>query len=336
MPEFMDLEALVRAARPAPDPAWAERLDRRVAERFPRPARWWQWPRLAPPLVAAGGIASVILVIVLIAHSARGGPEKTSSGGSEVAVAPARTAPEKSAAGSSAAAPDTSVTAQGRAQIRDVSITLSTGPADVEDISDRAIRIADTLGGYVQDSSVTARRGAQLTLRVPQDKLQQALAQLSRLAHVRSRTESTQDVTDQLGALRAAVRDARAYRDSLRRRLAHASSDREASSLRARLQRAEARLRAREREVAQLEHETSLATIDVRVQGDRRSGAAPAGGRWTPGDALRDAGRVLEVIAGGVLIALAVGAPLAVLGALAALLARLYNRRRRERALELA
>jgi hypothetical protein len=204
-------------------------------------------------------------------------------------------------------------------------------------VSDRVIRTADTLGGYVQDSSVTAGRNAEFTLRIPSAKLQQALTQLSRIAHVRSRTQEAQDVTDQRAALDARVRDARAYRDSLRNRLAHASSDREASRLRDRLQRAERTLRARERDVAQLSHETSYATVAVSVRGDRSSGVAgPAGGRWTPGDALHDAGRVLEVVAGVALIALAVALPIALVAAAAAGVGRLVTRRRRERALELA
>ena len=336
MPDFIDLEALVRAARPAPDPAWAERLDRRAAERLPRPARWFHWSQLRVFAVPAGAAASMLALIAVVVISAGGGGSSDSAGTAGVAASRVGTPLEKSSNGSASAAAPTPVTAQDRSVIRDVAIALSTRPADVEDVSDRAIRVADTLGGYVQDSSVTARQSAQLTLRVPQDKLEQALSQLSRLAHVRSRTQNTQDVTDERASLESAVRDARAYRDSLRRRLAHASSDREASSLRGRLQRAESALRSRERAVARLDQQTSLATIDVHVTGDRRSGAAPSGGRWTPGDALHDAGRVLEVIAGVALIALAVGAPVAILAALAALLARLYNRRRRERALELA
>jgi hypothetical protein len=75
----------------------------------------------------------------------------------------------------------------------------------------------------------------------------------------------------------------------------------------------------------------------VQVQAARHAAAAPpAKGRWTPGDALHDAGRVLEVIAGVAVIALAVALPLAIVALCAALLARLYSRWRRERALELA
>ena len=55
---------------------------------------------------------------------------------------------------------------------------------------------------------------------------------------------------------------------------------------------------------------------------------------WTPGDAARDALRVLEVAAGVALVVLAVALPLALLGAMAALGARWSRRRRREHALD--
>jgi hypothetical protein len=331
MPDQFDLEALVRASRPEPDPRWTGRMDRRVAEGFPKPPRRHRWRSLRGGMLAAGAAASVIAVLVLVvAIASRSRTVNYASSGRTGGSIASKAAPTEGATPGAAglAAPQRDV-------IRNVSITLSTTRADVEEVGDRAIRVADMLGGYVQDSSVTARRSADITLRIPSAKLQQALAQLSRLAHVRSRTQEAQDVTDQRAALTARVRDARAYRDSLRRRLARATGDREASSLRGRLQRAEQTLRARERDVAQLARETSYATVDVRVRGDRSAGAAPApGDRWTPGDALHDAGRVLEVIAGVALIVLAIAAPLAVLGAAVALVGRLTTRRRRERALE--
>ena len=75
--------------------------------------------------------------------------------------------------------------------------------------------------------------------------------------------------------------------------------------------------RARERQVAALGQEVAYGTVELSVQGEKRSGAAAAGGRWTPGDALGDAGRVLEVVVGVLVIALAVLLPLAILAALA-------------------
>ena len=52
--------------------------------------------------------------------------------------------------------------------------------------------------------------------------------------------------------------------------------------------------------------------------------------RWTPGDALGDAGRILSVAAGIALLTLAIGLPIALLGALGAYGPRVARRRRRE------
>jgi hypothetical protein len=71
---------------------------------------------------------------------------------------------------------------------------------------------------------------------------------------------------------------------------------------------------------------------------DRDGSAGPSddGGRWTPGDALADSLRVLEVAAGIAVIVLAIALPLALLAAIAAGGARLARGRRRERALDMA
>src|SRR3954471_6428851 len=280
MPEPFDLEALVRAARPEPAPAWVGKLDRRVAERFPSPPRWWQWQTIRPNLQAISAVGAVIVVFVAIIglagttnHGSDDSGSSASSSGSAKSPNQVTSGGESTGAAGSRVTPCAQAPAE-RKQIQSVSITLSTRPADVEDVSDRVIRVADTLGGYIQRSSITARESAELTMRVPADKLQPALAQLSRIAHVSSRTQDTEDVTDQAGQLNAAVRDARADRDSLRNRLAHATTDAQAASLRARLRRAEQRLRSRERQAAPLAREASYAALDVRLRGDRRSGAA--------------------------------------------------------------
>ena len=58
-----------------------------------------------------------------------------------------------------------------------------------------------------------------------------------------------------------------------------------------------------------------------------------AGSAWGPGDAARDALRVLAVLAGVALVAGAVLLPLTLLGLSAALAAHVLRRRRREAAL---
>jgi Domain of unknown function (DUF4349) len=351
-----DLEMLLRDLRPAPDPAWAARLDARVAARFPGPPPRWKRPLialrdhlLAIGAVATAAVAAVAFVMVIASLPQAGDDEEAASGGSTpVMSAPeansgggASTAEEKSA--DSAQAPQaTTAPAQpsrDRAVISAATLTLSTSPDRVETVTDRAIRVVDGLGGYVQTSEVSrsgSSASSTLSLRIPADKLDSGLAQLSKLAHVSSRSQQDQDVTDQREALEAAVRDARADREGLRARLAKATTDRERSRLRAQLDRATRRVTQRQRRVAELANAVSFATVDLNVEGNRRSGAAAPPGRWTPGDALDDAVRVLEVAAGVLLIALAVLLPIAVIAILAGLASRLLVRRRRERALEMA
>ena len=92
-------------------------------------------------------------------------------------------------------------------------------------------------GGFVQSSQIdqdgTRRAIATLSLRIPSAKLDDGLARISKLANVQSRSQQTEDVTDQREALEAAVRDARADRAGLRIRLAKATTDKERSRLRA-------------------------------------------------------------------------------------------------------
>jgi hypothetical protein len=244
-----------------------------------------------------------------------------------------------SSAPNATAAPET-LSADSRAVISSATLTLSTSPDKVNTVSDRAIRVVDGLGGYVQTSEVNSSgntASAVLVVKIPSDKLDTGIAQLSKLAHVKARSQQDQDVTDQREALEAAVRDARADREGLRLRLSKATTDQERSRLRAQLDRASRRVTQRQRRVNELGAAVSFATVELNVDGDRRSGAAsPPEGRWTPGDAVGDALRVLEVIAGVLVIALAVLVPVGLIALLGGLAGRIVVRHRRERALDIA
>ena len=104
----------------------------------------------------------------------------------------------------------------------------------------------------------------------------------------------------------------------------------------ARLARVNARIAAAKGAVATARRRADFARVAVTVTGDPASGAAGDDGRWTPGDALRDAARVLEVVAGVALVAAAVALPLLLLGAPLLLAGRRQRRRGRERALDAA
>ena len=91
-------------------------------------------------------------------------------------------------------------------------------------------------------------------------------------------------------------------------------------------------------DVRRVNNRASFSTVAVELVADRSAAAPGSGsdddGAWTPGDAWHDAKRVLEVIAGVALIALAIALPLALLAALVGLALRLGRRRSREHALD--
>ena len=104
--------------------------------------------------------------------------------------------------------------------------------------------------------------------------------------------------------------------------------------LRERLARADARAARLDRARRTLLRRVRYATVDLSVTASARRGAAAApGGPWTPGDAWHDARRVLEVVAGVAIVAVAVALPWVLLGAAAVAAARALRRRRREAAL---
>ena len=74
-----------------------------------------------------------------------------------------------------------------------------------------------------------------------------------------------------------------------------------------------------------------FATVNVEVTS---SGPNSDEGDWSLGDALDDAGRVIEVIGGIALVSLAVIVPLALVAAIAWLIAARARRHQRDRALE--
>lgn len=346
---MVDLETLIRDARPAPDPAWAAKLDARVAAGFPKPTPAWKKPLIAARghFMALSAVATVgcLLVAFVLVMGQNVGTDDSGEAGS---AAPPVAAVEDATSGGAgrAVAPDATksgggpLSAADRAVLSSATLTLSTTPDKVNTVSDRAIRVVDTLGGYVQTSRVESsgnQATAMLVVKIPSAKLDTGLAQLSKLAHVKGRSQQDEDVTDQREMLEARVRDARADRDGLRARLRKATTDAERSKLRAQLDRASRRVTQRTRELNQLGRAVAFATVELSIDGDRRGGAvAPPGDRWTPGDALGDAVRVLEVIAGVLVIALAVLIPVGLIAGLGVFAGRILARHRRERALDMA
>jgi uncharacterized protein DUF4349 len=223
-----------------------------------------------------------------------------------------------------------------RKQDRDAALVLATPRADIEDAADGVIQVTDRYQGFVLRSNVSGgdegRAGATLELRIPSDKLQPALRDLSELAHVRSRTQTTQDITARFVSARSRLNEAVAERRALLRQLARASTPNETASIRARLRLANRQIAAAQSNLRSLRNRVDFSTVSVAIEADESAKAADGG--WSPGDALDDALGILKTTVGILLVSLAVLVPLAVLGLLAWAATSSLRRNRRERTLD--
>ena len=190
----------------------------------------------------------------------------------------------------------------------------------MQDVSDGVVETTQSIGGYVQRSQVSTSDGsgeATFTLRLPSARLDDALKRLSKLAHVGSLTQGANDITSGFVSVTDRLSDARSERRALLRALAKARSESEISALRARLRFNRSQIAQLKGQLASLRRRADFATVDVTVSGS--GSKQDSGGAWTPGDALHDAGRVVEVLAGVALVAGAALAPAVLVGLLALL-----------------
>ena len=364
-PELAELGELLREEPPRPDPAWARRLDSRAAAGFPRPPRRSPWAVLKAhrrALVPVVSFACVALLVVGLSTVQVGSDDEGGSGGGSFssedasggdAGAPAQGRGSAESAGDSG---DSSVTApklapatgggspgsdgrRTRFQERSAALTLAARPRQIERVADGILRVTDAAGGFVASSTVSggAGSGGSFELRIPNARLDKAIADLSRLADVRERTQSSRDITAETLTARERLREAKREREGLLRALARATTLNETESIKARLRTVNRELAVARQAVRRVENRAAYANVSVDLVSSDGSTAAPSDdGRWTPGDALDDSLRVLEVASGVAVIVLAIALPLALLAAIAAGAARLARGRRRERALDMA
>jgi hypothetical protein len=353
--DLADFALLVRDERPTPDPAFAHSLDERARRGFPHAEkrRMRSWPKLTLP--ALGFAASVLLVVVLVTSVNRSAPDHGSSagsaGGEAVGSRPSPTtdeaAPSASSGGASAQSkaspaipqPVPLPSSDGRSRRyveRSAQVTLAAPPRGIDRAAAKVIRVADDLGGYVVSSQVSSGSGGDFELRVPESRLQRALARLSDIGKVRERTQASQDITAAVVSAGARLKDARTERRSLLKQLASATTTNQTTSIRERLRIVSGQIAAAKRDLRRQKTRARYSTIGVTLVADDSKGTAAPGGsdHWTPGDALHDAARVLEVSASVLLVAGAVLLPLGLVALLVWLAARQAAHRRRERALD--
>ncbi|MDQ4049051.1 MAG: DUF4349 domain-containing protein, partial [Actinomycetota bacterium] len=220
---------------------------------------------------------------------------------------------------------------------RSASLTVAAPAEELDGVADGIARVTERYEGYVLRSSLATgdegTTGGDFELRIPAERLQAALADLSKLGDVRSRSQSGQDVTREFATAEDRLEAARAERRSLLRRLERAPSDSAAEAIRQRLDLNVGEVRGLRSQVRELRTRTSYAAVTVSLQDAGGDGAASPGRDDGLGGAVDDALASLGDSVELLVRALGVAIPIALLAVAIASGARALRRHRRESAL---
>src|SRR5690349_16668623 len=286
-----ELAIALAAEAPRPHEDFARRLDARVAAGFPRMRAL---PKL-PPLAVFGGVtaAAVALIVAVTLVGNSGTSMKSSTASSAETSAPQPAAADSTAralSGSRAtaqaapalkAAPAPAPARQTPRHVeRSASLTLAATRGKLEPVANRVVGVVDQHHGYVLHSSVTsgAGSGGSFDLRVPVGQLQATIADLSRLADVRSRSQNLNDVTTTYNATQDRLATQRALRQSLLKQLAAATSQSQADAIRQRLRLVTADIRSLSAKFDNLRQHTAYASIAVSLESKRAEPVTTEGG----------------------------------------------------------
>ncbi|MBJ7354536.1 MAG: DUF4349 domain-containing protein [Thermoleophilaceae bacterium] len=220
---------------------------------------------------------------------------------------------------------------------RDTRLTLAADGADIERLSDRVNAIVDRHGGYVASSKVRGGEGnrgrATFDLMIPAAQYKPALAAISRLAHVRSRSQSSQDITTEVNSAERAVKRWTARVNRLEDQLAAAETTQQRVILRRQLASASAAKREATRQVRANRARVNYVPIALTIVADKTAADKDKGAITKAFD---KAGKILTAIAAVLIVALAVLIPIALIVAALWFGVRRWHRARSNRAIDAA
>jgi hypothetical protein len=339
--ELQELALALRADAPEPRPEFSHDLGQRVAGGFGKPARAAgagasvgraRLRRLWMPAFA--GAAALILVAV-IAFGALGGDDHQTSSS---AVVEAQPKTDSGASGLQTLTPSSGAPLQQfvehRRVERNAQLTISAPRDELQDAADGVGTVAESHHGFVLSSHIstgdTGDTGGSFVLRVPTRELQATLADLSKLGHLRARSENGQDLTSSYNSVQDKLGNALLERRTLKLRLRHAKGAK-AEAIREELASLNTQVRGLSGQMHELRSRTAYSTVSLTLEEDK-DGAGAGGGGGT-GAAWHDAVHTLETLLAFSVRALGVLLPIGLLAALAGFGGRALRRRRREAAL---
>jgi ribosomal protein L29 len=327
------LEGVIRELRTASPRASRELREQVRTLREPEPRRSLGWR----PLLVVVPVALAFAGAALLGRGDDNSDQGVALSRERAAALEAQPAPQAEDAGDAFAgplAPTLSETA--RAQEWDVSLALAVRDnRSLSDASAEAISTTRSLGGFVVSSNVTTQGSggrADLVLRIPQRRVQDAIAQFSELGTITGQQVTVQDRQADLDRLANRIDTLRIQLAEVRAQLAHGGlSEVDRLRLELRKQRLQGELNQQTRQRSGIANEVALSEFSLTLETRR---AAASAGDSRIDSAVGDAVEVLSVAAAVGLFLLIVLAPLAVIAALFFLARRSLRRREEERLLD--
>ena len=218
---------------------------------------------------------------------------------------------------------------------RETRLTLAADGKDIERLADRVNAIVDKYGGYVAQSNVRGGEGnrgrASFQLMIPAAQYKATLASLSKLAHVRSRSQSSEDITTTVNSAERELKRWTARVNRLEDQLAAAQTEAQRAGLRRQLASAKAALRQATGQVRSNRARVNYVPIALTIVADKTAADKDKG---EIAKAFDKAGEILTGIAAVLIVALAVLIPLALILAAVWFGARRWNRARSDRTID--
>ena len=322
-----ELAMELRSARPVASPALRERVRAVAAQPSPQ-RRQFAFPFRRALLVAAPAALAIAVGGAVVHGLANSGSGPRVSAGPPVVTKAAPGALGASSAGQSLKSP--AIPSSG-GRLQQYAASLRVQVKDLGALSDatkRAMRVARLLGGYVASVEYSApqngRGGASIVVRVPIDRVQDAVDEYSALGTILAQHVSIVDVTK---VVEEQAREIARLQADIARLEAGGVTPAERPQLNA----DEARLGDLIKRRAATVRRAQLARVSLELTTKPKQSAAPAG-RFDR--TLSDAGGVLLREAEILAYALIVTGPLLLIGAVGILAARSQRRRLERRLLE--
>ncbi len=358
---LLELVADVRSTRPVADPAFLARLEADADAGFGAATksggRRWTMPSLRVALPMAGTALAAAVVAVVIATGdttvppsnqlAEGPPRSvgvapTAGGtgaGARESLEGAKKANETADSSDALAANGATPLVQSQRQVeRNASLTLAAPGGKVQETADQIVQTTGRLGGFVASSNVSLQEGtgtANLQLRVPSGRLDEAMAALAKLGDVRAMDQAEQDITGTFSAANAALEDAKAERQGLLSGLRNAKDAAQIARFKVRLRENAARIASADAALTSVRNRAARATITVQVVTSGKDGDGEVTEQGFGISVAVDAAlRVLSASIGVLVLIIAAAIPLIAVTFVGLAAMRTTRRRRREQALD--